>query len=397
MFGIGLGVLYVAAIAVLRHHGGMFTDEAHHYPQIVLFLRGDFRALPDLTTIPGFHAAVAAILRLCGAASLDAARLVSAGFGLVAAAGFHAIRRHLWPGTETLATAQWLVLPVLVPLLFIVYTDVLALALLLWATWASLTRRHGVCALLLLALVAVRQHEVLWVGCLAALAAWPVWRSRGPAGWRSLAAIIAPYLLPVAGFVAFWAWNGSISLSSAQAALHPDFSLHLGNICFALFLAGVLLPLHVVAGLRDFVALALRRPWLLLVPVLVFAVFWWGFRADNPYNTAWPSYYVRNGLLLAVDSQPAWRIPFGLVVTAAACGLACTRLRPAGAAWLYVFAGLFLAASWLIEPRYALVPLALWLAFREHRGPRVEGATFAFWLGLSVFVFSGMVGDHFFL
>lgn len=381
----------------MRQRGGMFTDEVNHYPQIVLFLRGDFRALLDLTTIPGYHAAVAALLWLCGAGSLDAARLVNAGFGLVVAAGFHALRRQLWPGSETIATAQLLVLPILVPLFFIVYTDVFALALLVWATLATLKQRHGWSALGLLVLIGVRQHEVIWVGFLAALAAWPLWRERGFRAWRAIAASGWPYLVPVAGFLGFWWWNGSISLSRGQAALHPDLSLHAGNLYFALFLAGILLPLHVLVGLREFAASAARRPWLMAVPVLVFAGFWWGFHVDNPYNTVSPWYYLRNGVLLAVDSQPGWRAAFGGVATAAACGLACTRLRPPGAAWLYAFAALFLAASWLIEQRYVLVPLVLWLAFREHRGRAIENATFALWLVLAVFVFWGTVGARFFL
>lgn len=375
----------------------MFTDEVNHYPQIVLFLRGDFRALLDLTTIPGYHAAVAAVLRLCGAGSLDAARLVNAGFGLVAVAGFHALRRQLWPGSETIATAQLLVLPILVPLFFIVYTDVLALALLLWAACATLRQRHAWSALALLLLVGVRQHEVVWVGFLAILAVWPLWREHGARAWRAILATGAPYLLPVAGFLGFWWWNGSISLSHGQAALHPDLSLHAGNVYFALFLAGVLLPFHVLAGLRDFFASASQRPWLIAIPALVFAGFWWGFHVDNPYNTVSPWFYIRNGLLLAVENQPLWRMLFGLIATAAACGLAGTRLRPPGAAWLYGFAALFLAASWLIEQRYILVPLALWLAFREHRSRAVEYATFALWLVLAVCVFSGTVSGRFFL
>ena len=77
----------------------------------------------------------------------------------------------------------------------------------------------------------------------------------------------------------------------------------------------------------------------------------------------------------------------GAVIVLAACGLAFTRLRPADAFWLYPFAALFLAASWLIEQRYALVPLVLWLAFREHRGRAIEVATVALWLALAVWLF----------
>jgi len=87
----------------------------------------------------------------------------------------------------------------------------------------------------------------------------------------------------------------------------------------------------------------------------------------------------------------------GVVITLAACGLAATRLRPPAAAWLYPFAALFLAASWLIEQRYALVPLVLWLAFREHRGRTLEWATAALWLILAVCLFCGMIAIRFFL
>lgn len=396
--GIVLGALYVAAILVMRRRPVLFTDELDHYSQIALFLRGDFRVLTYyLTTIPGYHAAVAAILWLCGATSLDAARLANAGFGLAAAAGFHALRRQLWPGTETLATAQFLVLPILVPLFFIVYTDVLALALVVWAAWATWTQRRWLSALLLSALICVRQNEVVWAGFLAMLAVWPAWTAGRWHAWRTILARGLPYLVPVAGFLAFWRWNGSISLSPRQSALHPDLSLHAGNLFFAVFVAGALLPLHVVAGLREFGAALRRQPWLLAVPILIFTAFWYGFHVDNPYNTVSPGYYVRNGLLLAADADPAVRMAGGAGVAIAACGLAFTRLRPAWAAWLYPFAVVFLAASWLIEQRYLLVPLVLWLAFRQQRRRAIEWATLALWLVLAVWVFLGVANGRFFL
>ena len=398
LLGVVLGVLYVVAIVVMRERRGLFTDELDHYAQIALFLRGDFRILTDyLTTIPGYHAGVAAILWLCGTTSLDAARMVNAAFGLAAVAGFHMLRRQTWSGTETIATAQFMVLPILAPLFFIVYTDVLALALLLWATLATLKGRHWLSALALAMLVCVRQHEVLWAAFLVILAIWPAWREGGLGAWRAIMVRALPYLLPIGGFLGFWAWNGSISMSRDQSALHPDLSLHTGNPYFALFLVCILLPLQVFIGLRQFATTVRRHPWLLAIPPLLFAGFWWTFHADNPYNTVIPQYYIRNGFLQAVDADPVVRALTGMAATAAACGLAFVRLRPGNALWLYPFAAIFLAASWLIEQRYALVPLALWLVFREHRGRAVEGATFALWLLLAVYGFHGMSSGRFFL
>lgn len=394
ILGVVLGALIVAGLVAMQGRA-VYNDELNHYAQVELFLRGEHRVLTRyLTTIPGYHVLVAAILKVVRGESLDAARLVNTAFALIGVAGFHALRRRLWPGTETLATAELLVLPILVPLFFLVYTDMLALALVLWATCATVASRHWIAALLLVALISVRQNEVVWAGFCCALAAWPLVRSRA---WREALPIVLPYCVPVAAFLAFWTWNGSISLSHEESAFHPDLSLHAGNVFFAVFLAGILLPFHAIAGLGDFAAHARRRPWLVAIPLAVFAAFWWGFRADNPYNTALPGYLIRNGLLLAIATEPLVRALAGAAVALAACGLAFTRLRPLAAYWLYPIGAFSLAAAWLVEQRYALVSLVLWLAFREHRGRAVEWATWALWLVLAVFVFHGIIDHRFFL
>lgn len=396
VLGILLGGLYCAAL-VASLGAPLRGDEPYHYAQVHLFRHGDGRILDlYLTTIPGFHAAVAAVMAACGLDTPGAARAINAGFGLVAAAGFHALRQRSWPGTETIATAQFLALPILAPLFFLVYTDVLALALILWATVAALAGRHVLAALALLAVVLVRQNDVVWAVLVASLAATPVLREhRGREALLQLRAFW-PYLVPIAAFCAFWAWNGSISLSRAQAAFHP-LTLKLGNPYFALLLAGALLPLQVLAGLGRFAQALRARPWLLVLPVAGFALYAFGFHADNPYNAALPDHLPRNALLLKLEADPIWRVAAGLAMMLAACGLGTVALRPRAALLLYPLAALFLAASWLIEQRYAIVPLVMWLAFREHRGRAVELATLALWLLLAVWVISGVLGGRFFL
>ncbi|HEY6894358.1 MAG TPA: hypothetical protein VI258_09335, partial [Rhodanobacteraceae bacterium] len=83
ILGVVLGALIVAALLALRHRAA-YVDELNHYAQIELFLRGEFRVFTQyLTTIPGYHAIVAAILKITGGESLDAARLVNAAFALI--------------------------------------------------------------------------------------------------------------------------------------------------------------------------------------------------------------------------------------------------------------------------------------------------------------------------
>ena len=396
VLGVVLGGLYCAAL-VASLGGPLRGDELYHYAQVHLFRSGDLRILDRyLTTIPGFHAAVASVMAACGLDSPGAARAINAGFGLAAAAGFHALRRRLWPGTETIATAQFVALPIVAPLFFLIYTDVLALALILWAMVAALAGRHAWAALALCGVVLVRQNDVVWAAFAAVLTAWPLLQERGRGGTLRPLLALWPYLVPIAGFCAFWAWNGSISLSREQAALHP-LTLRLGNPYFALLLAGALLPLQVVASLRRFGEAVRAHPWLSVLPVAGFVLYAWGFHADNPYNSALPDVLPRNALLMRLDADLAWRLCAGLVMVLAACGLGSVVLRPRGAALLYPFAALFLAASWLIEQRYAIVPLVLWLAFREQRGRAIEYATLALWLALAVCVMAGVLGGRYFL
>lgn len=394
--GILCGLLYATATIAIRWKPP-YTDEITHYAQVWLLAQGQWRVLPELTTIPGYHFVVANVLDLFGDVSLQGARWLSAAFGLLAAAGFHALRARLWPGTQTIATAQFLALPILVPLYFLAYTDVFALALLLWAAWASVCARHWLSAALLVVLVGVRQHEVVWAGLLAGFAL----RDRGLRDalrdWRRTVPMLLPYALPVGCFLAFWYWNGSISLSRSQAGMHPDMSLHAGNVLFALVVVGALLPLQTVQGFaRAAHAIARRPAYGVLVLALLFG-FWFFFRADNPYNGAFPDFYLHNRLPMLIEHRPWIRSIAAMIAAAAACALAATPSRPRHGRWLFAFASLFLAASWLVELRYVAVPLVLWLAMREHRSRVVELATFALWLALAVWMMSGVLAQRFFL
>lgn len=393
ILGIACGVLYVAGIHALIGTRPL-ADENYHFSQITQFLRHDWRAIPELTTVPGYNLVIAAAMSVVHAHTLDAARLLHALCGLIAIGGFHAVRRQIWPGTETIATVQFMLLPVLTPLFFLLYTDVPALAVFLWAMWATLRGRHVLSAVILCAIIGVRQHEAIWAVFLMALAVFAL-----PAQARRLRPIMLtalPYALPLIAFAIFWRWNGSISLASSLEKLHPDLSFHSGNVFVALFVAGLLLPLHTAIGVRDFALRTLAKPWLVVAPIAVFAAFWFGFTANNPYNRVMPSYYLHNGVVDAM-SQGIGRVLAAVVVTCAACGLAMIPLRPRGAWAVFVIGGAFLAASWVVELRYVAVPFAIWLALREQKDMKIEGATLALWLALAVLIFEKIATSQLFL
>lgn len=386
--------MYVA-LAVWLKGAAPIPDEIAHYGQINRFDHGDFRiALQYLTMVPGYHALMAAILWTLDLRSLDAARLLNALLGLGTIGAFHLARSALWSRSAAAATLQFALLPILLPYDFLVYTDVLALGLVLAALAATLRDRHLLAGLVMVGALCVRQTSVVWLPLLAAIAVWPA-DGKLPA-LREVARRGWPYALGVLLFLGYWLWNGHISLSPEQAAMHPDLSMHVGNIFFALFLCALLLPLQVAVGLRRFATIAVQRPWVLALPLAAFAAFWALFQADHPYNLATTPLMLHNLVVQQVQADGVLKMVFGVAAVLAGCGLAPTVLRPRGAVLLYPVAIFALAAFWMIEPRYALVPLAFWLVFREPaRHANIEYATMALWALFAVCMCFGIHSGRF--
>src|SRR3546814_18620131 len=62
------------ALLFAQLSGRVIADESVHVPQILWFLQGRFEAHPLLTTIPGYHLAVAALLKVASIESVAAMR-----------------------------------------------------------------------------------------------------------------------------------------------------------------------------------------------------------------------------------------------------------------------------------------------------------------------------------
>jgi alpha-1,2-glucosyltransferase len=391
---LALACAWFAGLA-LAWNNTLHGDEWVHWNQIALLLRGDYQILTRwLTNIPAYHWTMWALMKAAQADSAAAARAINSLFGIAALVAFHALRTRMHPADAQRATAMLALLPILFVFNFLVYTDVLALAFLLAAAGATFRGAHGWAAATLVASMAVRQNNVFWVGGFALFALLPVWRQvdwRFWRAWRESIALAWPYAVAVGIFIAYWAWNGSISYSNAQGAyMHPDVTFDAGNPYYLLFLAALLLPLHVAVGLRRFAVRLRAKPWLALVPIAIFALYAAFFRVAHPYNTFEDDLFIRNALLQTV-AKDAWVwFVFGAAATLAACGLANTRFVRADGWLLLPLSLVFVGASWLIETRYAIIPFALFLALRLPESDRVERLTCAWWALLSALVAVGI-------
>ncbi len=369
-------VLAMCAIAVMvflllrQADAPLLYDEVFHYGRIEKLLRGTVTVRDFGVMFPGYHLLVAALLKLTGLSSVAAARVISLLLGLTSCGAAYGIARSVDRPTALLRTLQCVLFPILLPFFPLLYTDPLSLALLLFAVLAALRGRLFLLFIFFLFASLVRQNNILWAPLLFALLlpAAPAWRVviKRP---MALLKIAWPLLPPVIVFLLFVAWTGRASLNPDLAFAHPFPSFSFGNIFFTLFLFTPLFFPHVAAHARVTIRL-LGRPstWLLLV--MLFTLFSIFFSVDHPANSEVGR--LRDTILLAAASGGLQGFLFWLSGAIAVLTLMATPLARRSFLWIYPLSILYLGGSWLIDPRYAIVPLVLFPLFRKPNSWRVD-------------------------
>lgn len=397
LFLIVLVYLRLASVPLLY-------DEVFHYERISALLTGVSPSVGWGVMFPGYHVLVAGILTIGGWTSIPAARTVSFLFSLSSCVAAYGVARSVDRPSALLRTLQFALFPILLPFFPLMYTDTLALSFLLIALLAALHSRLILLSLFFLLSVAVRQNNILWAPLQFAilLEADPQWRisAPGPAAWLRSAAVRfrdgrarrvmlragMPLLLPVFVFALFVAITGRASFSPTLAAAHPFPSFSLGNIFFTLFLfTALFLPL-VLSRMRALFLLLIRHAWVIGVLVALFLLFSFGFHVDHPANSEIGR--LRDVILLAAAAGELNGLLFWFTGMLGLLTLCVTPLARKIFLWIYPLALLYLGGSWLIETRYAIVPLVLFLLFRKSFSWRLELVQFAFSVALCFWVFS---------
>ncbi len=395
-------------------NNGYFGDEGFHAERIRNFLAGNF----DLATpsaAPGFHLTVWAFAAPFHQDSLQFFRGVSLIFGLLSVVVFHAARKTITATAAPARTIQYVFNPIVYPFLFFAYTDGFSLFLVLLAALLLLRRRYVLMMLAGIAAIIVRQNNILWFAFFFLLFFWqeipaflrfvPRWiRKKIPMvsdvrvsrkiPWGVIAANIV-FLIACALFVAFLKWNGGIALGDKEA--HPFPSFHTGNIFFCLFLAFFFfLPLH-IANIRPVMHRIATSRFLLPLLTLTFLIYVLSFFNTHFYNQGLDSVYLRNRILVYFTMTEWHRMIFFIPVGLTILSLTVTKLSRPEFYLFYPMTVVFLCLSWLIEQRYYMIPLSLFLLFREERSQTTENASALYELIFAMALFIPIVLLWFFL
>lgn len=362
----GLAVL-IAALSIATRHMGEYSDEMFHVPQIQGFCHADFSLDSAITMLPGFHA----VLALAGSALHDcsAPTLRTLNAALLVAVCFVALRILITLHSRVAIPRALALcfLPLLFPYGFVVYTDVLGLLVALWALLLWLQHRHVTAGLVASVAVLVRQTNIAMPLLFVALA----WLERDRhlgliAQARALLRTCWSSALGLAAFGAFVLYNGGIAVGDQS---RHALGVQVGNLYFALFLV----PLTAAApGLfelwRRRTAL---RSWLFAATLVAsYLVYRHYFKVEHEYNHQ--HHFLHNELLMRVARH---KRTLNLFFAPIALGLAImwtsSWSRAAFRVWLLLAAAMMVPES-LIEPRYALLPIALFMLMRKDSSPSAE-------------------------
>lgn len=394
--GLVLGSLLV--LFVIFHNGPEFVDEWGHGEQILKLAHGDFSRAPSMTTLCGYHAVSALLVKITGAQSLVALRFFSLLGGFAAVLFFYQIVTLLWPQERFWRTVQFAYFPLLFPYFFLVYTDLLCLAFVLLAVLFALRERVVASAMAVAVAVLTRQPAIFWAAII-----W-LWFLAPSAqtnfGWKSIYPALKrtwPFLILIACFALFVAWNHGVALGAQSV---QKVTLNLTNVWFFLFTVCLLFAPDCLSGVYVVWQHCRHEKRLMLAALLILLTSWVLFgltyELSNIFNKINLDYLLHNMVLYEVATQPWARlmalavIPFGLA------GWLYTPLSQERFRWLLPLGLASVVVLPYVEPRYYIVPLSLFLAFRRPSSRVVEAGLTVFYVAFSLWINAAAFGMRFF-
>ena len=341
---------------------GLVGDEVYHVPAIRALADGDWGPARILPMPPTYHLLAALCARLVGDELwiLRAFNALLSGLTL-AIFGWAAARHDPDGAAHRLWRLAWN--PLVGPLWVLAYTDAAALLGLAFALAFFARRQHTWAAGGLLLAGLIRQSNILWLAAFAALTGVNPRgdRSAGPHGrLTELAKRLWPYALALAAAAVILTHAAPTGppLIENQPRFNPA-QFYLFGLTGAVLIAPAWLP-AAAALWRRWLERAFLRPWLCAAAIAAVGLLELAFSNPHPWNV--DLNYLRNWPLLAMTKYVAARYLAAVllvafvptVVTLAWTGPQRTALAVVAGAVL-----VFLAAHYLVDPRYYIVPVVL--------------------------------------
>jgi alpha-1,2-glucosyltransferase len=370
------------------------VDEGANWKQIKIFLNREINIKPGLNVLPGYHALIAVVMIVFHKAGIYSARFVTIWISFASVIVFYLLTWKVCSQPSLVKTLQYSFFPLFFPFFPLVYTDILAMLLVLLAFYLVLWKKYTLSGIVALLSLLIRTNNIAWYAFLYVF----IYIENYGLDLRAFAKSLKQTWFYLFGFGVFGAYlflNRGIALT--DKGMQPLGGLYSGNIFYLLFLwAFLFLPLN-LANIPKMIRLLKDWRWVLPTGFVTYMVYLLTFQSTHPYNQTHPSYFLRNQLLMTVTHSPTLKNAFFIPVAWSMLSIGVTRLRQKNYYSLYPFTVLSLLPIWLIEPRYCFVPISLFLLFKEEHSYLVEGLTIAMYIVVCIMLLSPLRSELFFI
>lgn len=396
---------------IVTHLSGGIGDEDVHRFQINWFVQGRFEIFKYVTMLPLYHLVVAGIGKLTGLLSLNGLRFSHLLFAAGVIPAMFLLVKRVYPSEATARTLLLVFTPFLFPLFFLTYTDLPSLMFVLLMVERTWKQSYFPAALLALLAVLIRQPNVIWVAFCSCLIALNVAREQGrglrfnrsPQGILSQQFIREVllgnkyFIVIYIAFIVFVLVNGGVAVGDAEQ--HP-ISFNLSNFYFFLLVAFVLFLPFNIEQLPNIKRLLVQHWWVVIVLVAGFFVYFYTYEHPHKYNRTELDFYRHNLFIhYTCDILPlriASYIPMAWMILAFVTAVRASSYGPA-LLLLYPFALLSFVPLPLIEQRYYVVALTLFLVFRPPMSRLSTNISLVIFITLSAYILFNITRKIFFL
>lgn len=343
------------------------SDERVYYNVIVKVFNNDLSEAFSVSRklmpmIPGYPAILGVVTKVVGTATAPAVRVVSTCLVLpVLVMSFRRIHFLLHGAVPSFfETLKYLLLPILFPYLFLIFTDSMSLALILLTLYFVLCKRYSIAGITGILSLMIRQNNVVWLVFFTAI----LLSQENPLRFRQRILKANGLLLSLLFFLVFVVLNSGLIWGDRSS--HGGEIFNFGNIFFILVVFFWLyFPSYLNKDKVSQIIKAVSRHFLAIFVLLlsVFIVYMADFDVSHKYNFV-PGYF-RNSILVLMASDIPIKIFFFSFIALSLLFLFNTKFTEKKYLLLYPFSLLYLIPSKLIEHRYYIIPLVLFMLFRQ--------------------------------
>lgn len=394
-------IVFVAAVftyTIFCIHGGLFSDEGFHAPQIWVYYNGGTTFAETITVPPTYHYIMGFVVRQIGYYDDNLLKLITLLISLLTIPVFYKLISKYHPRDAGIRTLQLFFLPLMFIYYFLIYTDIWALLLIALNLYLAVNKRYALSALIGLAAICLRQDSVIWVGLSFLLICF---EKNNHNDILRLTDIIKNALLKGAfyialfiAFITFVIYNGGVAIGDKDQ--HNSGLINYANLYIFLILSWfIFLPLNIKLAPEIFAFL--RSYWIGAIAIGGFLFYMGSFTNPHGYNNSMFDYFLHNGMANILTTNILVKSLSYILALWMLLTLVVMKLPEQRFKWVLLIIPIAVISHPMIEPRYYFPAYLIIHLLRPALPRNVETGTIVCYILLAAYIVYGTVSGKFFL